>query len=90
MEEQRDVLLTLKKLPLQCFTTNRATGQTIGIRRGVMGYYPIVTPLTPEELNVGVTKYQVTAMENGSMFGWEIPGADPDYLEEMDKKRAAA
>lgn len=29
----------------------------------------------------GVTPQQAEAMEIGSMFGWEIPGADPDNHE---------
>lgn len=91
MNEPKDVVATLLKLPEVCFTKNRVTGGVIGIRRGVMGYYPIVTGATPETLNgPNVTKFQIEAMENGSMFGWEVPGADPEWLEALEKKRASA
>jgi hypothetical protein len=60
----------------------------IAVLRGETGYYPIYTDLTADELNEGeaiekgleggITKAQVRAMYNGSLFGWGTPGADPD------------
>jgi len=40
--------------------------------------------LVAEDLNkdLGVTPAQQQAMETGSMFGWEVPGADPDNYNE--------
>lgn len=77
-----DVLETLKKLPPLCYTTERSSGKTIMIKRGERGYYPVDSAMTPSQLNAKQnpcpTAAQIWAMENGSCFGWEVPGADPD------------
>ena len=47
---------------------------------GETGYRPMPT-LTDEQaarMNTGATAAQVEAMRVGSMFGWNVPGADPD------------
>jgi hypothetical protein len=81
-----DVLSILQKLPPVAYidnSWNKSPGapSVIAVKRGEMGYYPIHTPLTVDELNerAGVTKAQAEAMHIGSMVGWEVPGADPDY-----------
>lgn len=94
-----DVLETLKKLPELCYTVLKSDpNQLIAIKRGVVGYYPIHKPLPfntaakewAKKLNGdAVTTEQVEAMENGSMFGWEVPGADPDFVREQWAKVAA-
>jgi len=71
----------LLKLPELCYTTLPSNqGQVIAIRRGEPGYYPIVTALTAEELNgdANITAAQISAMLAGSLFGWDVPGADPE------------
>lgn len=77
-----DVLSTLAKLPEMCASTNLETGEPILIKRGVRGYFPwpIGKPKSADVFNTryGVTQAQQLAMEIGSMFGWEVPGADPD------------
>lgn len=74
------VLETLQKLPEQCAATNSVNGEPIIIKRGVSGYYRAPINLIPDEYNRrhNITAAQVEAMEIGSMFGWEVPGADPD------------
>ena len=59
----------------------------IAIKRGEMGYYPIFTRLSADELNAsaGVTKTQAMAMHAGSMFGWNLPAAEPDNYKEQQK-----
>ena len=82
--EARDVLATLQKLPPLCYATLPSTGEVILIRRGESGYYPVTSHLTPTQLNTCLgtkpTATQVEAMLAGSMFGWEVPGADPDIV----------
>lgn len=90
--ENNDVLDTLAKLPKMAFTVlNSDPTLVIGIKRGVAGYWPLRRKETEAEarafaetLNSGehTTKAQVAAMEAGSMFGWEIPAADPDRYSE--------
>lgn len=86
-----DVLKTLEKLPPRCFIgPSKAQELAIDtgycIYRGMAGYVPVpsLTDETAARLNAGITPAQIEAMEIGSMFGWHVPGADPDNC-----KRAA-
>ena len=78
-----DVLEVLKKLPPMCAAKMPGTGEPIIIKRGVKGYWKANPKLDVDGYNKsqGVTRYQVEAMLAGSMFGWEVPGADPDLYE---------
>lgn len=84
---ENDVAKILAKLPTEVFVgpteaAKLAIRTPYAIKRGVAGYLPIVgmSDATAERLNErnGVTPAQFEAMQAGSMFGWEIPGADPD------------
>lgn len=86
----RDVLTTLQKLPPYCATVlNSDTSLVIGIRRGERGYTELRRKPNEDEarafadhINRNIaSKAQVAAMEAGSIFGWEVPGADPDMYE---------
>jgi hypothetical protein len=77
----------LAKLPEKAYVKNTIHCQgefgeppVICVKRGEMGYYPIYTDQTAEQLNErrGVTPQQASAMLNGSLAGWDIPAADPD------------
>jgi hypothetical protein len=74
------VLTTLQKLPDLCAATLPGTGQPILIKAGEMGYYPAPPQLEVQRFNQvrGITPEQAEAMLYGSMFGWEVPAADPD------------
>ena len=79
------------KLPEVCFSVLPDTGELINIRRGVSGYYHSDFSTNSREANIetadeqnarlGVTPAQRQAMEVGSMFGWDVPGADPAQYE---------
>jgi len=75
--------LTAPGLPPRCFTRHPFTGETIAIVRGETGYHPVVTILTPEQLNTALpeppTAEHIQAMINGSMFGWQVPAASPAH-----------
>lgn len=87
MDQQTQALAA--NLPERVFTRLLSTGEVIAIVRGESGYYPVQTKLTPEELNgPSVTRAQIMAMENGSMFGWTGRGADPAYCEQLLAKAA--
>lgn len=74
---------TAPGLPPLCFTRLPSSGETIAILRGEAGYHPIVTFLTPEQLNAALlvppTADHVQAMLAGSLFGWRVPAADPAH-----------
>ena len=62
------------------------TGATIMVKRGEKGFYAVTTDTKPELLNKvrGVTLQQAAAMLAGSMFGWDVPLADPAAFTEAD------
>lgn len=91
-----DVLETLQKLPAEAFTVLLSDPcLVIGIRRGERGYVPLRRKATEaearafaDEMNDGhATADQVKAMEAGSMFGWEIPAADPDTWKALRERQ---
>ena len=82
-------------LPEICFSTLRTTGELIILKRGTRGYFPANFPDEDREANqhmaaeinqrLGVNRFRKLAMECGSMFGWDVPGADPQsYLDTME------
>ena len=77
------------KLPEYCYGVNLTNKTVIIIKRDESGYYktdmaPFATieeaKAVANEYNdrLGVTRAQAAAMSAGSMFGWDVPGADPD------------
>ena len=79
-------------LPKQCYSTLASTGEIILIKRGEDGYFPSDLPDSGREENRrvvdernregGVSKAQEAAMSAGSMFGWDVPAADPRSYDE--------
>ena len=79
-------------LPKQCYSTLASTGEIILIKRGEDGYFPSDLPNSGREENRrvvdernregGVSKAQEAAMSAGSMFGWDVPAADPKSYDE--------
>jgi hypothetical protein len=80
----RDADLAARGLPPVAYvenTWNRSPDapRIVAVKRGETGYYPIETKCTAAELNdaIGITHAQAQAMYAGSMFGWDVKGADP-------------
>jgi hypothetical protein len=63
----------------------------IAIKKGESGYHPIYTPLSAEHLNEKEkpTLLQIECMVSGSMFGWDVPAADPEFMAEDWAKNGA-
>ncbi len=75
-------------LPALCLTVEPSSGDLINIRRGEMGYRDSnwnrpgereSNRRTADLMNErwGVSKAQEEAMLSGSIFGWNVPAADP-------------
>lgn len=75
-------------LPESCYGVLQSTEQIIIIKRGESGYFPTDIPAANkreaqeivDEYNSmrGISKAQAAAMSAGSMFGWDVPAADPE------------
>ncbi len=94
MEECGNKVIPLRSsLPVQCQSILPSTGEIILIDRGENGYRSLHLPnKTPEEnrqavddynRKQGITRAQEAAMSAGSMFGWDVPAADPANYNEM-------
>lgn len=88
MEDKGNTYVPLRDdLPSQCYSTLGSTDEIIVINKGDMGYYPTSIVATSKEharsivdeynAKLGVTRAQEEAMRIGSMFGFNVPGADP-------------
>ena len=89
---------TTNEMPLPDKVFGRSHGSIVVIVNGEDGYRPLVDEdalinSTPRELNleqridylnslIGVSKAQRQAMEFGSMFGWHLPLANPEFYDE--------
>lgn len=72
--------------------------EVIRIERGEMGYSPVSTANNAADAQqqahqrnalTSVSEIEAEAMLNGSLFGWDTPGADPDHLERVRASRQA-
>lgn len=74
-------------LPEVCYSILPSTGDVIIIKQGESGYYRCEYSTEDKAFNrefandrnanLGVSKAQVEAMLAGSMYGWDVPAADP-------------
>lgn len=82
----------MKTLPELCYSVLGTTGELIIIKRGESGYYrtDYSTKDKSENLKLkdyyndrlGVSRVEEQCMKAGSMFGWHVPGADPNNYDE--------
>lgn len=79
-------------LPGACYSVLPGTGELIIIKYGESRYYPAIGNSDDAVENIkikdsynevlGITKAQEECMKVGSMFGWDVPGADPNNYDE--------
>ena len=95
-EQERFAPKLAEGLPEMCFSVLLNTGELICIKRGESGYYRSDWNTSDRARNeeiardgnesLDVTEAQRKAMEFGSMFDWDCPGADPKkYEQAMDQ-----
>lgn len=87
------------ELPDFCLSTLPSSGQLIILKRGERGYYASGwdTGKREENQNIaqehnrrrGISDIQEAAMIAGSMFGWSLPGADPQWYLDNARYRNA-
>lgn len=92
MKTKRTAQQVIASLPPSCFGVLAGQGKLIYIKAGERGYYNAEqwertgesAEETANRLNAEsrITRGQREAMEQGSMFGWELPIADPDNWNE--------
>lgn len=93
MERSGSTVIPLRSsLPERCFSVLPSSGELILIARGRQGYSPCTDSTGDPAQNQtladvrnqrsGVTRAQEAAMLTGSMFGWEVAGADPRSYDE--------
>lgn len=96
MERNSSTVIPLRSsLPEQCYGVLPNTGEFIIVKKGESGYYQTDISMGSKEENraladeyngkLGVSKAQAAAMLVGSMFGWQVPGADPKNYDENGK-----
>lgn len=73
-------LANLEKLPDMCACPHPETGETIIIKRGEAGYWPMPSLLGSDAFNASfnATPAAIAAMQAGAMFAWHVRAADPD------------
>lgn len=84
--------LNMRTLPEYCYSILGLTGELIILKKGESGYYrtDYSTNNKLENLKLkdsyndilGVDYVQEQCMKTGSMFGWDVPGADPNNYDE--------
>lgn len=87
----------MKTLPETCYSVLPITGELIIIKIGEVGYYRTDYSTNSKEENIelkdyfnercGITKVEEECMKVGSMFGWHVPGADPNNYDENGRFR---
>lgn len=79
-------------LPEVCYSILPSTGDVIIIKHGESGYYRCEYSTEDKAFNrefandrnakLGISKAQVEVMLAGSMYGWDVPAADPKSYDE--------
>ncbi len=84
--QRADTEKTFPGLPHHCYSKNEETSESILLIRGESGYKPApyIADVAAHNKSLGVIPSQEEAMKVGSMFGWNVPGADPKVHSQLD------
>ena len=79
-----EVFNLMDGLPSWCFAKRYDNKTLVIVTHRVSGFYPLPCHIDSDSLNeyneaIGVTKRQAQCMQIGSMFGWDVPGADLEH-----------
>lgn len=85
-----DKLSKARGLPRYCYSRNSVNGEDVILTFPEKGYRPyrkgtLDKPASVLNQELGVTYQQVAAMQIGSMFSWNVPGADPKNYDESGR-----
>ncbi len=90
----------MSRLPRVCYAVHPTDEvRVIFLKRGHQGYWDHLVLASPEDAKafvnrtnamLGVSPVQAEAMNNGSMCGFDKPGADPLWLQRDDVVAAGA
>lgn len=74
-------------LPRYCYGFIHGSKEEIRIDIAESGYAPYrmdgnINDVLKRNADIGITRPQMEAMKAGSMFGWDVPGADPKNYDE--------
>lgn len=88
-ETERRIAAILVALPEMCATMLPSSHEAIVIKRGESRHWPPPDGMTIERINqvFHASPPQIAAMLVGSMFGWELPGADPARYDATGRPR---
>lgn len=73
-------------LPDYCFAQDvMCPDEIIILKYGESGYYKTEHSGNCMDYNekIGVTEAEMQAMKTGSMFGWDVPGANPEFYKKI-------
>lgn len=73
--------MTVITLPETCGARHPDTGEAVLLKRGETGYWPLSCDPDVYNESLGITPAQREAMLAGSMFGFDVPAADPKIYE---------
>lgn len=86
----------MSSLPELAYAIHMMDGSVIIIKKGESGFYPIDTAKFPQAVAepeafvaqqntaMGVRPSQAQALFMGSLFGWDLPGANPETYRDLD------
>ena len=81
----------MSNLPEMCYILNPSNGALVVVKNGELGYFECdlstedkgANHTLMRELNkrLGITPSQLAAMAAGTLFGWNVPAANPEIYQ---------